>query len=318
LQYFTGSKAHNIEIRRLAQERKLKISEYGVFRDEKRVAGETEESVYRSVDLPWIPPELREDRGEIEAARRNKLPRLVERKDLRGDLHVHTKATDGHNTLKEMAEAARGQGLEYLAITEHSRKLTVARGLDPTRLRKQMEEIDRLNESLTGITILKGIEVDILEDGALDLPDSILKDLDVVVAAVHSNFRLDRRKQTARIVRALENPYVDILAHPSGRLITEREPYDVDMLRVVRAAKENGVHLELNAHPERLDLTDVHCRTARDEGVLVAVSSDAHGIRDFAYLDYGIGQARRGWLTKNDILNSRPLKDLRNLLRRAK
>ena len=349
LQYFTGSKTHNIEIRRLGQERKLKINEYGVFKgegatgadlmagrtsaasrdtgshraprlgpiDEKPIAGETEESVYRAVGLPWIAPELRENRGEIEAAHKGKLPELVELKDLRGDLHVHTTATDGHHTLNEMAAAARARGLEYFAITEHSRRLTVAHGLDPHRLRKQMEEIDHLNEQLKGVTILKGVEVDILEDGSLDLPDDVLSELDLVVGAVHSKFHLSRAKQTTRILRAMERPCFSILAHPSGRLLEAREPYDVDMLKIVRQARERGCFLELNAHPERLDLLDIHCQMAKDEGVLVAISSDAHRLQDFDNLKYGVGQARRGWLTKADVLNTRSLKLLRPLLRRT-
>jgi len=317
LQYFTGSKAHNIEIRRLGQDRKLKINEYGVFKGKKSIAGATEESVYRAVGLPWIAPELREDRGEIEAAHKGKLPKLVELSDLRGDLHAHTKATDGHHTLKEMAEAAKARGLEYLAITEHSRRLTVAHGLDPHRLRKQMEEIDRLNENLSGITILKGVEVDILEDGSLDLPDEVLAECDLVVGAVHSKFHLPRAKQTQRILRAMERPYFSILAHPSGRLIGSREAYEVDMLKIIRAAKARGCFLELNAHPERLDLMDVNCQLAKDEDVLVAISSDAHRLQDFDNLKYGVGQARRGWLTKDDVLNTRPLKLLAPLLRRT-
>jgi DNA polymerase (family 10) len=317
LQYFTGSKEHNIEIRRLAQERRLKLNEYGVFKGERRVAGATEESVYRSVDLPWIPPELRENRGEIEAARAGKLPRLVEREDLKGDLHVHTKATDGHNTLKEMAEAARAHGLDYIAITEHSRRLTVAHGLDVKRLRQQIEEIDKLNAQLKGVTLLKGIEVDILEDGSLDLPDDVLGELDIVVGAVHSQFKLARSKQTARILKAMEHPHFTLLAHPNGRLIDQRAPYDVDMLKIIRQARARGCFLELNAHPERLDLLDIHCQMAKEEGVLIAINSDAHGIRDFDNLFYGVGQARRGWLEKKDVLNSRSLKELRGLLKQT-
>jgi len=317
LQYFTGSKAHNIEIRRLGQKYKFKINEYGVFKGDKRVAGKTEESVYRAVDLPWIAPELRENRGEIEAARAGKLPRLIERKDLRGDLHAHTKATDGHNTLREMAEAARVHGLEYIAITEHSRRLTVTHGLDVKRLRQQMEEIDRLNETLKGITVLKGIEVDIFEDGSLDLPDDVLGELDIVVGAVHSQFKLARVRQTARILKAMDHPHFTILAHPSGRLIDQREAYDVDMLKIIRKARARGCFLELNAHPERLDLLDIYCQTAKEEGVLVAISSDAHGARDFDNLVYGVGQARRGWLEKKDVLNARSLKELRVLLKRT-
>jgi DNA polymerase (family 10) len=317
LHYFTGAKAHNIAIRKLGQAHGLKINEYGVFRDETRLAGDTEESVFAAVGLPWIPPELREDHGEIEAATHGTLPTLVELRDLRGDLHAHTKATDGHATLREMAAAAQAAGLEYLAITEHSRRLALAHGLDPERLIKQGAEIDRLNDELSGITLLKGIEVDVLEDGALDLPDTALAQLDIVVAAVHSRFDLSRSRQTERLLQAIAHPRVNIIAHPLGRLIGQREPYDVDMLRVIRAAKKAGVHLELNAHPERLDLLDTYCRMAKEEGVLVAVSSDAHSTLDFANLRFGVGQARRGWLEKHDVLNTRSLSALKPLLARG-
>jgi DNA polymerase (family X) len=317
LHYFTGSKAHNIHIRKLAQDKGLKVNEYGVFKGNRRVAGDSEESVFAAVDLPWIAPELRENRGEIEAARAGRLPKLVELKNLHGDLHAHTKATDGHNTLKEMAEAAKQQGFEYLAITEHSRRLTVAHGLDPRRLLEQCDEIDRLNEELSGITLLKGIEADILEDGGLDLPDTVLGRLDLVIGAVHSQFHLSRAKQTERILKAMGHPHFSILAHPTGRLIEEREPYDADMLRVIRAARDRGCFLELSAHPERLDLLDTYCQMAREEGVLVAVDSDAHSVHDFGNLRFGIGQARRGWLGKNDVLNTRRLAQLRPLLKRT-
>ena len=241
LHYFTGSKAHNIAVRKLGMARGLKINEYGVWRGRRRIAGETEESVYAALGLPYIEPELREDRGEIEAARRGELPRLVELGDLRGDLHAHTRATDGRNTLREMALAAKARGLDYLAITEHSRRLTMAHGLDPQRLARQIDEIERLNAELSGIPLLKGIEVDILEDGSLDLPDSILSRLDLVVGAVHGKFDLSRARQTARILAAMDNPCLSILAHPSGRLIEAREPYEIDMLAVVRKAKKRGV-----------------------------------------------------------------------------
>jgi DNA polymerase (family 10) len=316
LHYFTGSKAHNIAVRRIAQEQGLKLNEYGVFRGEHRVAGETEESVFAAVGLPWIAPELREDRGEIEAAHAGRLPRLVELSDLRGDLHAHTKWTDGHETVREMAMAAAAHGLAYLAITDHSRRLTVAHGLDPQRLRKQCDEIARVSAGLEGVTLLTGIEVDILNDGSLDLPDSTLAGLDVVIAAVHSRFDLSRERQTERILRSLEHPAVAMLAHPIGRLIDRREPYDVDMLKVIRKAKACGVHLELNAHPERLDLIDTHCRMAKDEGVLVSVNSDAHSALEFDNLKFGIGQARRGWLEKADVLNTRSLTDVKRLLAR--
>ena len=317
LHYFTGSKAHNIAVRRLGMARGLKINEYGVFRGRRRIAGETEASVYAAVGLPYIEPELREERGELEAARRGELPKLVELADLQGDLHVHTVATDGRNSLREMALAARARGLRYLAITEHSRRVTMAHGLDPVRLARQCAEIERLNDELRGIAVLKGIEVDILEDGALDLPDSILGKLDLVVGAVHSKFKLPRERQTARILAAMDNPRLSILAHPTGRLIEERAPYDVDMLALLRKAKARGVAVELNAHPDRLDLGDVHCRMAKDEGVLVAIDSDAHAVDGFDVLGYGVGQARRGWLEKKDVLNARSLAELRRLLRRA-
>ncbi|HET9462831.1 MAG TPA: DNA polymerase/3'-5' exonuclease PolX [Thiobacillus sp.] len=313
--YFTGSKAHNIAIRRIAQKRGLKVNEYGVFRGTERVAGEDEASVYRSVGLPFIPPELREDRGEIEAALDGRLPTLVEFSDLRGDLHAHTRATDGHDSLREMALAAKRLGLEYLAITEHSRHLAMAHGLDPLRLAHQCDEIDQINPELDGITLLKGIEVDILEDGSLDLPDEVLGRLDLVVGAIHSQFHLSRAKQTGRILRAMDHPHFSLLAHPSGRLIDRREPYDVDMLRIIRHAKKRGCFLELNAHPERLDLLDSHCQMAKEEGVLVSINSDAHSTFDFSNLKYGVGQARRGWLEKDDVLNTRPLAALRRLLK---
>jgi DNA polymerase (family 10) len=317
LQYFTGSKAHNVALRQWAQQRGLKLNEYGLFKGDQSVAGATEESVYAALGLSWIPPELRENRGELEGARAGSLPELIEVADLKGDLHVHTKATDGRNSMREMAEAARAYGLEYLAITDHSRRLTMAKGLDPKRLFKQFEEIDRLNATLSGITLLKGIEVDILEDGSLDLPDEDLRRLDLVVGAVHSHFRLSRQKQTERIQRAMDHPYFSILAHPSGRLINERTPYDVDMARVIRHARERGCFLEVNAHPVRLDLIDTDCQMAKEEGVMLSINSDAHSALDLGNLRYGIGQARRGWLEKKDVLNARPLHSVRPLLKRT-
>ncbi len=317
LHYFTGSKAHNIAIRKRAQARGLKLNEYGVFRGRTRVAGDSEASVFAAVDLPWIPPELREDRGEIEWAARAPLPRLIERADLRGDLHCHSRASDGHATLEELAAAARAAGLEYLAITEHSQRLTVARGLDTERLLKQCEEIDALNAQLEGIVLLKGIEVDILEDGRLDLPDAVLGQLDLVVGAVHSHFDLPPARQLRRLMRAMDHPHFHLLAHPGSRELGKRPPIELDWLRLIRHARQRGCFLELNAQPKRLDLTDVHARLAREEGVLVAINSDAHTVHDFAHLDYGIGQARRGWLEAADVLNTRPLDALRGLLKHA-
>jgi DNA polymerase (family 10) len=317
LQYFTGSKDHNIAIRRLGQQRGLKINEYGVFRFEKRVAGRTEASVYRSVDLPCIPPELRENRGEIQTAGDNRLPQLIERKDLKGDLHLHTRASDGRNSIEEMALAAKKHGLKYIAVTEHSDRLKVAGGLDPPRLMQQIDEIERLNDQLKGIWILKGLEVEILKDGALDLPDAVLARLDLVVGTVHSYFNMPLDKQTERILRAMDHRYFSMLAHPTGRLIDEREPYQVDMTRIIRKARDRGCFLELNSNPRRLDLYDIYCQAAKAEGVLVSINSDAHGINDFSYLAFGVGQARRGWLEKDDVLNTRPLAKLRKLLKRT-
>jgi len=314
LHYFTGSRDHNIAVRRLAQTRGLKINEYGVFRRDRRVAGDTEASVFAAVGLPYIAPELRENRGELEAAKQGLLPELVELSDLRGDLHAHSSATDGHETIRTMAAAARGHGLEYLAVTDHSKRLTVAHGLDTRRLLAQMDQIDDLNAKLEGIVLLKGIEVDILEDGSLDLPDAVLSRLDLVIGAVHSQFGLTRARQTTRILRAMDNRWFTLLAHPTGRLLERREPYAVDMPRIIRHARERGCYLELNAHPERLDLLDIHCRMARDEGVLVSINSDAHSVSDFDNLRYGVGQARRGWLEKHDVLNTRSLGALRKLL----
>ena len=314
LHYFTGSKAHNIAIRRRAIQRGLKINEYGVFQKNKQIAGETETSVYQAVKLPYIPPELRENRGEIEAAEQHKLPKLIERSDLKGDLHAHTTTTDGHNTLEEMAQAAKQRDLKYIAITEHSRHLTVAHGLTEKRLLQQIEVIDELNAKLQGITLLKGIEVDILEDGQLDLPDRVLSKLDLVIGAVHSKFNLSRKKQTQRLLRAMDNRYFSILAHPTGRLLARREAYDMDFSRVLAHARQRGCFLELNCHPERLDLLDIQCMQAREVGVLISINSDAHGIEQFDNLVYGIGQARRGWLEAGDVLNTRPLHALKKLL----
>ncbi len=316
LLYFTGSKAHNIALRGLANQHGWKLNEYGLFSGKRRIAGATEEDVYEKLGLPFIVPELREDRGEIAAAQAGKLPRLVKLSDIRGDLHVHSDWTDGTVPIAGMAEAARARGYEYIALTDHSRRIAMAHGLDPGRLARQTHDIDRINDKLNNFTILKGIEVDILKDGSLDLPDSSLAKLDVVVAAVHSYFDLPRREQTERVVRALENPHVSILAHPTGRLIGEREPYDIDMDRVIMAAREAGCYLEINAEPDRLDLSDLHAHAAKLAGVKLAVSTDAHSVDAFQCMRFGIDQARRAWLTANDVLNTRPLAELRKLLKR--
>ncbi|MFO8100957.1 MAG: DNA polymerase/3'-5' exonuclease PolX [Dehalococcoidia bacterium] len=314
MHYFTGSKEHNVAIRKLGVKKGLKISEYGVFKDEEMVGGREEEDVFTQVDLPYIEPELRENRGEIKAAREGRLPELVKLEDIRGDLHMHTKATDGNASVEEMARAGMAKGYEYVAITDHSRKVTVAKGLDADRLREQIKEIDAVNKKLDGITILKGIEVDILEDGSLDLPDDVLSELDLVIGAIHYKFNLSREKQTERVIRAMENPYLRIFAHPTGRMINQRQAYEIDMERIIRAAKENGRILEINAQPERLDLNDVHCRVAKEMGVRLAVSTDAHRVEGLGLMKYGVNQARRGWIEKGDVINACSLDDLRKLL----
>lgn len=318
LQYFTGSKAHGIALRRRARERGCKLNEYGLFRGDERLAGETEEGVYRALGLPWIVPELREDSGEIDAAERGALPHLVELRDLRGDLHCHTRDSDGSNSLRDMALAAQRLGWEYLAITDHSQHLNIAHGMDAERLARQLDEIDRVNEELDGLTLLKGCEVDILADGSLDLPDSLLERLDIVVGAVHGYFRLSAAQQTRRILRAMDSPWFTVLAHPTGRLLLERDTFAVDMRAVIRHARQRGCFLELNAQPQRLDLDEHYCRLAKEEGVLVSIASDAHRVSDFALLDYGVGQARRGWLERGDVLNTRSLAQLRSLLQRSR
>jgi len=310
LLYFTGSKDHNIAVRKIGIGKNLKISEYGVFKGDKQIAGKTEGEVYKTVGLPFIKPELREDRGEIEAGQKGNLPKLVELDDIRGDLHMHTRYSDGRFTIKEMAEAARNKGYEYIAISDHSKHLTVANGLDERRLAEQMEEIEKLNQELKGIRILKSIELDILEDGSLDLSDEILKDLDLVLSSVHYKFNLPREKQTNRILKAMDNPYVDIICHPSGRLINERPPYEINMEKLIKSAKERNCFMELNAHPDRLDLNDIYCKMAKEEGVKVAVSTDAHTQSHLDFMRFGVGQARRGWLEPGDVLNTRSWKDL--------
>jgi DNA polymerase (family 10) len=316
LHYFTGSKSHNIAIRKIGQARGLKINEYGIFRNGTRIGGRTEEEIFAAVGLPYIEPELREDRGEIQAAFDGQLPKLISLEDIRGDLHVHTKASDGKSSLREMVEAARARGYEYVAITDHTKHATVARGLDEKRLAKQLDEIGKLSEDFDDIRILKSSEVDILADGKLDLSDSMLKRLDVVVAAVHYKFELDAQKQTERMLRAMDNKYVSILAHPSGRLLGEREAYPVDLERVIEGARDRGVALELNSHPARLDLDEVHCKLAKELGVKLVISTDAHSTFGLDTMRFGIGQARRAWLERKDVLNTRPWARLKKAIAR--
>lgn len=316
LHYFTGSKAHNIRLRQMALKKKLKVNEYGIFKGKKQIAGATEKEFYAKFNFLYIEPELRENRGEIEAAARHKLPKLITLQDIHGDLHSHTTATDGRDTLEAMVKAAQQRGYEYLAITDHSKHLTVAHGLDKKRLAQQIKAIDRLNEKLKNFTILKSIEVDILEDGRLDLSNDILKELDLVVCSVHYKFDLSEKKQTERILRAMDNPYFNILAHPTGRLIGRRDPYEIDFEQIMQAAKERGCILEINAQPERMDLNDLHCKMAKEAGVKLVISTDAHSINHFANMQYGIDIARRGWLEKKDVINAHSLLDLKKLLKR--
>ncbi len=312
--YFTGSKAHNIRIRSLGIDKGLKVNEYGVFKGRKSVAGKTEEEVFKALGLPFIPPELREDQGEIEAGLKGQLPHLIESKDLRGDLHVHSVWTDGHNSIQEMAQAARKRGYQYMAICDHSATIGVTNGLTPERLGKQAKEIDKLNRKLAQakkpFRILKGIEVDIRSNGKLDLEDDILQKLDIVVAAVHTKFGQSEEEMTGRIIKAVENPHVDVIAHPTGRLIGRREPYKIDMDRLMDACKANGKALELNSYPERLDLSDLNCRKAKEKGVKIAVSTDAHRDGHLDWISFGIATARRGWIEPDDVINTLPLSKL--------
>jgi DNA polymerase (family 10) len=316
LHYFTGSQLHNIALRRLARQMGLKINEYGVFNEEQRIAGQTEADVFAALKLPYIQPELREDRGEIQAACQNRLPELITLDDIRGDLHCHTDDTDGHHSVEEFARAAAQKGYEYIGITNHSRHLRIARGLDPEGVKGLIKKIDRLNQKLDDIVIFKSMEVDILKDGRLDLPDSILEELDFTICSVHSDFRLPRQTQTERLIRAMDNPYFTILGHPSGRLINQRAAYAVDLQRLIAAAAERGCFMELNANPDRLDLDDVHCKFAKEAGVQVAISTDAHWMDHLGYMRLGVNQARRGWLEAKDVLNTRGVEELKLIFRR--
>ncbi len=316
LLYFTGAKAHNIALRNMALDEGLKVNEYGVFRGEERVAGHTEEEIYALFDLDDIPPELREDRGELAAAKKGQLPDLITLDDIRGDLQMHTTASDGQASLKEMVAAAQDLGREYIAITDHSDYVGVTQGLDVDALDEQIAEIEALNDDLEDFRVLKSIEVDILPDGTLALPDAALAKLDVVVASVHTKFDLSQEKQTERILRALDNPHVNILAHPTGRRIGDRAPYDVDLEQVMSAALERSCFLEINASPERLDLNDIYAKMAKEMGLKLVISTDAHRPGSLSNMKYGVWQARRGWLTADDVINTRSWPDLKKLLQR--
>ncbi len=313
LQYFTGSKAHNIHLRTIAESHGLKMNEYGIFRisDGKRIAGETEESMYETLGLDWMPPEIREDMGEIEAAQEHRLPHLIEESDIKGDLHVHTDWSDGHSTLEEMVKAARERGFEYLVISDHSVSMGFIHGLTVDRISEQKALIAELNRKYPDIHILQGIEVNIRADGSLDYDDDILSQFDVVTASVHSGMGQSRHVITERVIRAIRNPNVDIIGHPTGRIIGKRDPYDLDLEAVFRAAAENGTAMEINSMPDRLDLKDTDARMAKEMGVLLAINTDAHSADQLhAVLKYGVATARRGWVEPQNVINVLPLKSL--------
>ncbi len=317
LQHFTGSKQHNIALRDIAISQGYKLNEYGLFeeRSGNRVAFENEADIYHRLGLDWMPPEIRENRGELEAAAKHRLPDLVKQEDLRGDLQMHTNWSDGTATLEEMVAACRELGYEYAAITEHSQSLKIANGLSVERLTERLAEIERLNERVAPFRILTSTEVDILRDGSLDYPDEVLARLDVVVASVHTSFKMDRQPMTERIVRALRNPHVDVLGHPTGRLLLRRDPYEVDLEKVIEVGAEHGVALEINAFPDRLDLDDVWARRAKERGAMLCISTDAHAPDQISFMRYGVAVARRGWLEKSDVLNALPLELLLKRLR---
>src|SRR3989344_935479 len=314
LQYFTGNKDHNVALRKIAIALGWKLNEYGIWHGKKLLAGRTEEEVYAKLGLAYIEPELREMTGELKAAGANTLPKLVGYGDLQGDLQVQTNWTDGANSLGEMAEAGKRAGLKYIAITDHTKRLAMTGGLDEKRLLQQMKEIDGLNKKLSGITILKGYEVDILKDGSLDISDTVLARLDIVGASVHSYFDMSRKEMTARVARAMQNPHVDILFHPTGRVVNSRPPYEIDMEAVIKTAKKTGKVLEANAS-KRLDLKDEYIRMAVEAGVKIAIDSDAHAAPHFSFLEYGIAQARRGWAEKKDVINAWPLEKMLGMLK---
>ncbi|MEK6529104.1 MAG: DNA polymerase/3'-5' exonuclease PolX [Nitrospirota bacterium] len=312
LSYFTGSKTHNIRLREMAVRKGLKINEYGIFKSKsgEKIGGKNEIDVYKTLDLPFIPPELREDTGEIEAAVKGILPKLVELEDIKGDLHVHSKYSDGSHDIDELIESAKKRGYEYIAITDHSKGLGIAGGMSIEQILEQNKKIKSLNKRLKSFKLLSGVEIDIRSDGKLDYPDEVLKKLDMVVASIHSGFRQSREQLTKRLVSAMKNPYVSIIAHPTGRLIGEREAYEIDMDEFLKTAKETGSAVEINAYPMRLDLSDIYIKKAKEMGIHLAVSTDAHIVYQFDFMRYGIGTARRGWLEKEDVLNTLPYKIL--------
>ncbi|MBI5026519.1 MAG: DNA polymerase/3'-5' exonuclease PolX [Nitrospirae bacterium] len=317
LAYFTGSKAHNIRVREMAVKAGLKINEYGIFKEKtgKRIGGKDEADVYKAIGLPFIQPEMREDMGEIEAAMAGRLPELIDLKDVKGDLHVHSKWSDGSHSFEELVEAAKERGYEYLAITDHSKGLGIARGLSSEEILNEKKKIDALNKKLKGFSLLAGVEVDIRSDCKMDYPDEVLKELDIVVASIHSGFRQSKEQLTDRLVSAAKNPYVSVIAHPTGRLIGERDAYEVDMEEFLKMAKKTGTAIEINAYPLRLDLNDIYTKRAKEMGIPLVISTDAHIISQLDYMVYGVSIAKRGWLEKADVLNTLPYKKLLSWLR---
>ena len=315
LQYFTGDKRHNITLRILAEKKGYKLNEYGLWRGKKLIAGKTEDEIYKALKMETPPPEIRNDSGEILAALKNKLPKLINYEGVKGDLQVHSNWTDGENSIEEMAVTAQKAGLEYIAITDHTKSLAMTGGLDEKKLLKQTAAIDKIQKKFSKLKILKGAEVNILKDGSLDIKDEVLAKLDVVGIAVHSHFNLSRAEQTARIIKAMRNKHADILFHPTGRLIQKREPYDVDVEEIIKVAKATRTVLEIDADPYRLDLKDEYIRKAVEAGVKLAIDTDAHSKNHFHYLEFGIAQARRGWAEASDIVNTRPWKKMLALLK---
>ncbi|MFW6351086.1 MAG: DNA polymerase/3'-5' exonuclease PolX [Bacteroidota bacterium] len=316
LLYFTGSKSHNVNLRQMALDKDWKMNEYGIFEGKKQIAGKTEKEMYEKIGLRYIEPELRENSGEIEASKNNKLPDLIKLKDIRGDLHTHTTASDGKYSIEEMAKAAKDKGYEYFAVSDHSKSLTVAKGLDEERLRKQIDEIDKLNDKIKNFRILKSIEVDIHENGSLDLDEEVLKKLDIVICSIHSKFKLSKKKQTGRVLKAMEHPCFNIFAHPTGRFVGEREPYEIDLKEVLKKAADNNCFLEINSQPRRLDLKDNLAKMAVESGVKLAISTDAHTTTNLDLIRYGVEQARRGWLRKEDVLNTYSWSDLKRMIKK--
>lgn len=316
LQYFTGNKDHNIVLRKIAIEKGLKLSEYGLFRGSRMIAGKTEEEIYKKLGLDWMPPEIRGNQGEIELALEHKLPKIIAYDDIKGDLHCHSSWDGGANSIEEIAQAALKIGYQYIGIADHTKFLRIEHGLDEKKLAAQRKEINALNKKLKNFKILQGCEANILNDGAIDIEDKALKNLDFVIAGVHSNFKMEKNKMTNRIIRAMKNPNVDIISHPTGRLIQKRDEYQIDFDKILKVAKETKTILEINAFPERLDLNDQNIRRAKEAGVKMVINTDSHHKDQLRFIEFGIAQARRGWATKNDIVNTRPIKQFLKLLKK--